>query len=26
MDSAGATNPVRAGVEDYRRLFEHAIG
>ncbi len=25
-DSAGATNPVRATADDYRRLYEEAIG
>jgi 4-hydroxybutyrate dehydrogenase len=26
LDSAGATNPVRTTAEDYRRLYEEAIG
>jgi 4-hydroxybutyrate dehydrogenase len=26
QDSAGATNPVRATADDYRRLYEEAIG
>jgi 4-hydroxybutyrate dehydrogenase len=26
LDSAGATNPVRATAEDYRRLYEEAFG